>query len=240
MFSPFQHPILGQMVKYLDGNFCYAQSFHSFAVAMSEHDTKDRILAKSRDLFMKYGVRSVSMDDIASEMGISKKTIYQYFADKEALVVEVIECKICESETRCDFDKHAAENAIDELFRAMEMTEQMFRTMNPAVLLDLKKYHPRAFEKVQKHKNEYIYQTIRNNLERGIREELYRPEINLDIIARYRIESMLLPLDPVFYSGNEVTLADVEQQLLEHYLFGIVSLKGYKLVLKYQQKKKQS
>lgn len=207
---------------------------------MSEQETRDRILTRSRDLFMKYGIRSVSMDDIASEMGISKKTIYQYFADKEELVAEVIECKICDSESQCNFDKNVAENAVDEMFRAMEMVEQMFRTMNPSVLLDLKKYHPKAFEKVQKHKNDYIYNTIRDNLIRGIREELYRPEIHLDIIPRFRIESMLIPLDPVFYSGNKVTLADVEQQILEHYLFGIVSLKGYKLVLKYQQKKKKS
>ncbi|WP_290790675.1 TetR/AcrR family transcriptional regulator [Flavihumibacter sp. UBA7668] len=206
---------------------------------MSEQENRDRILIKSRDLFMKYGIRSVSMDDIASEMGISKKTIYQYFADKEELVLEVIDCKIGESQGQCDKDKESAENAIDEMFKAMEMVEQMFRSMNPSVLLDLKKYHPKAYEKFLQHKNDYIYNTIRDNLIRGIQEELYRPELNIDIIARFRIESMLMPLDPVFYSGNKLTLADVEQQIIEHYLFGIVSMKGYRLVLKYQQKKKK-
>lgn len=205
---------------------------------MSEQEIRDRILIRSRDLFMKYGIRSVSMDDIASEMGISKKTIYQYFADKEELVAEVIECKIGESQKQCDKDKYNAENAIDETFRAMEMVELMFRHMNPAVILDLKKYHPKAYDKFLKHKNDYLYNTIRHNLTRGIQEGLYRPELNVDIIARFRIESMLMPLDPVFYSGNKLSLADVEHQIIEHYLFGIVSMKGYRLVLKYQQKMK--
>lgn len=206
---------------------------------MSEHETRDRILVRSRDLFMKYGIRSVSMDDIASEMGISKKTIYQYFADKEELVLEVIQCKICESRDRCDIDKFSAENAIDEMFKAMEMVEEMFRNMNPSVILDLKKYHPKAYEKFLQHKNDFIYNTIRDNLIRGIQEQLYRQELNVDIIARFRIESMLMPLDPVFYSGNKLTLADVEQQIIELYLFGIVTLEGYRLVLEYQQKKKK-
>lgn len=207
---------------------------------MSESETKDRILSRSRDLFMQYGIRSVSMDDIASEMGISKKTIYQYFADKEELVLAVINCKIDEAEAHCNFDRSMSINAIDEVCKSMEMVENMFRTMNPSVLLDLKKYHPKAYDRFLKHKNDYIFNTMRSNLLRGIEEGLYRPELHPDVIARFRIESILTPLDPVFYTGNKLTIADVEQEITIHYLFGIVTLKGYRLVLKYLEKKQKT
>ena len=207
---------------------------------MKELENRERILAKSRELFMQYGIRSVSMDDIAGVLGISKKTIYQYFADKEELVGAVIQFEVCHSESQCNVDHSASANAIEEMFRSMEMVEQMFRTMNPSVLFDLKKYHPVAFGILEKHKNDYLFNIIRCNLQRGISEGLYRPEIRIDIIARFRIDSMLMPFDPGFLQKHKVGLVEIEQQIIEHYLFGIVTLKGYKLVLKYQQKRKKT
>ncbi|MBZ5858673.1 TetR/AcrR family transcriptional regulator [Flavihumibacter profundi] len=207
---------------------------------MADLDNKERILTKSRELFMQYGIRSISMDDIASSMGMSKKTIYQYFADKDELVNAVIQFKVCESEEFCNHDRIVSENAIDEIFRTMEMVEQMFRTMNPSVLFDLKKYHPLAYSQIEKHQNEYIFNVIRTNLERGIREELYRPEININIIAHFRVRSAMLPFDPTFLAEQKANLATIEQQIMEHYLFGIVTLKGYKLILKYQQKRQKT
>ncbi len=206
---------------------------------MTEIDNKERILAKSSELFMQYGIRSVSMDDIASAMGMSKKTIYQYFVDKDELVNEVIKVILADNEQNCTHDCIVAENAVDEMMKAIEMMEEMFRTMNPSVLFDLKKYHPKAFSIFEKHKSEYLYTIIRDNLTRGIREELYRPDLNIDIIARMRIDSMMLPFDPSLFNKQGNSLVTVSKQILEHYLFGIVSLKGYNLVLQYQEKAKQ-
>lgn len=206
---------------------------------MTEIDNKERILAKSSELFMQYGIRSVSMDDIASALGMSKKTIYHYFADKDELVNEVIQIILADNEQNCTHDCIVAENAVDEMMKAMEMVEEMFRTMNPSVLFDLKKYHPKAFSIFEKHKNDYIFNIIRNNLERGIREELYRPDLHVDIIAHMRIDSMMLPFDPSLFHKLGNSLITVSKQILEHYLFGIVSLKGYNLVLQYQAKNKQ-
>lgn len=200
-------------------------------------DVKERILIKADDLFMRYGIRSVSMDDIALELGVSKKTLYQYYADKDELVDAVLNTIIVKNECDCDIDRKTADNAVDEIFKAMEMVEQLFRNMNPSILYDMQKYHPRTFARVQKHKNEYVYNVIRQNLERGIEEELYRPEINLDIISRFRVESMMLPFNPDFFGKNKFNLADVEKEMLEHYLFGVATMKGYKLILKYKEER---
>ena len=76
---------------------------------------------------------------------------------------------------------------------------------------------------------------LAKNLERGIREDLYRPEIDIEILSRFRVESMVMSFSPEFYIGQKHSVAEVEQQLIEHFLFGIASLKGHKMILKYQQ-----
>ena len=204
---------------------------------MADLTTKERIKLTAHDLVMKYGIRSVSMDDIATALGMSKKTIYLYYADKDELVLAVVSDVIRKSELDCDRDKNLSENAIHEIFLAMEMVVEMFTAMNPSIIYDMHKYHPRAFAIFQKHKNEYIYNVMRQNLNRGINEGLYRAELNIEIMSKYRVESMLLPFSPEFRHNLKYNLVEIEQELIVHFLFGLVTLKGYKLILKYQQEK---
>jgi TetR/AcrR family transcriptional regulator, cholesterol catabolism regulator len=207
---------------------------------MTELENRHRIAAKATELFMQYGIRTVSMDDIASAMGMSKKTIYQSFADKDELVLEVIGGEVKKSETHCNCDREDSDNAVEELFKAMDMVEEMFSNMNPSVIYDLQKYHAKAFEVFLKHKNKYLYNVIRENLQWGIKEGLYREELNIDLIASFRLECMMMPFDPSFLQRNKTSIAQTEHALTEHYLFGIVTLKGYKLILKYQQKRNKT
>ncbi len=202
---------------------------------MTDIDNKERIKLQATDLFMKYGVRSVSMDDIANSLGMSKKTIYQFYADKDELVDAVIQEEIHHNEECCELDRSNSENAVHELFLAMDMVLEMFRSMNPSVLYDIQKYHPNAFLKFHKHKNDYLFSVIKANLVRGIAEDLYRDDINIEIIARFRVESMLLPFNPEFQAKVKHTLAEIEEELILQYLFGLVNMKGYKLILKYKQ-----
>ena len=208
---------------------------------MTELDTKQRIQKAAHDLVMQYGIRSVSMDDIAANQGMSKKTIYQYFKDKDELVEAVVDDIIDTNQYACKADIERSENAVHEIFLVMDMMAEMFKSMNPSILFDMQKYHPAAFLKFQKHRNDYIYNVCRQNLERGIAEELYRPEISVDILARYRVETMLTAFNPEFQRSVKQSLLKIEEEIITHYLFGLVSLKGYKLVLKYmEQKEKES
>ncbi len=200
-------------------------------------DTKERILHKANDLYMRYGIRSVTMDEIALQCGVSKKTIYQFFADKDELVDAVVEEKILYTEGACAIDSASAANAVEEIFKTIDMLEEVFKNMNPSVVFDLQKYHNDAFMKMEKHKSEFVYNMVKSNLERGIEEGLYREDINTEILSRYRIESMMLPFNPEFYAKTKNSLLDVETEILLHYLFGIANPKGYKLILKYQQER---
>jgi TetR/AcrR family transcriptional regulator, cholesterol catabolism regulator len=204
---------------------------------MAEIDNKERIKLQATDLFMKYGVRSVSMDDIANSLGMSKKTIYQFYADKDELVDAVVLHEIQHNEHCCELDRQGSENAIHELFMAMDMVVEMFHSMNPSLLYDLQKYHPKAFQKFHTHKNDYLFNVIRENLVRGIKEDLFRDDINIDIIARFRVELMMLPFNPEFQSKVKHNLAEIEEELILHYLFGLVNMKGYKMILTYKQER---
>lgn len=201
---------------------------------------RERISSKAHELIMKYGIRSVSMDDIANSLGISKKTIYQFYSDKDELVGAIVEAILRKNQGNCANFLEGSGNAIDEVWRSKELMRETFMNMNPSVLFDMQKYHPKAFTRFMKHKNDFLYTVIRNNLERGIAEELYRPEINIDILTRFRVESMFMPLDPDFFSKLKHSILEVEEQLMEHFLFGIATLKGHKLILKYKQESEKN
>lgn len=206
---------------------------------MTEIETKQRIQLAAHQLVMQYGIRSVSMDDIASNLGMSKKTIYQYFKDKDELVEAVVDGVIDTNQCICNTDRGKAENAVHEIFLVMDMMVEMFKTMNPSILFDMQKYHPSAYKKFQIHRNEYLYNICRQNIERGISEELYRPEINVEILARYRVETMLTAFNPEFQRSVKQSLLKIEEEIITHYLFGLVSIKGYKLTLKYIEQKEK-
>lgn len=200
-------------------------------------EIQERIILKTHDLFMRYGIRSVSMDEIAAQLGISKKTIYQYFADKDALVDGVLDIEIHRNELECKTHKQHCENAVHEVFLAMDMVHEMLKTMNPAILYDLKKYHPNGFKKFNDHKNQFFYAIIKDNLERGIKEELYRSEIQIDILCRFRIACMFLIFDPEAFPPNKTNIADVLWETTENFLLGLTTTKGAKQFLKYKQQR---
>jgi len=204
---------------------------------MADLDTGSRIKQKAHELFMQYGLRSVSMDDIANGMGISKKTIYQYYADKDELVDAVVESEFKKNETCCELDKINSANAIEEIFMAMDMMADMFRSMNPSFIFDMQKYHPTAFLKFDQYKNDSLFNIVRNNILRGINEQLYREDIDVDIIARFRVHSLLLAFNPEFNATLKKSISEIAKELIIHFLFGLVSLKGYKMTTKYQQER---
>jgi AcrR family transcriptional regulator len=203
-------------------------------------EAQERIRKKADELFRRYGIKSVTMDEIASQLGISKKTIYQFYADKDQLVEAVAVDEISYSQECCLKDMAISTNAIEEIFRVMEFVEIMFRNMNPSMIHDLEKYHPEGYKKFLEHKNKFLFDMIKRNLERGIREELYRSEINVEIMTRYRLESMMIAFNTELFSPSKFNLAVLHHEIIEHFLYGLATLKGYKLILKYKQQRKNN
>jgi TetR/AcrR family transcriptional regulator, cholesterol catabolism regulator len=189
---------------------------------------------------MRYGIRSVSMDDIALQLGMSKKTLYQYFADKDELVDAVLGDEVKQGQQDCMGCFAESKDAVEEIFLTMEHITEQFSNMNPMVLYDLQKFHYSSFQKFLKYKNEFLYEVIRKNMERGIKEERFRPEINVDVLAKFRIESMMLAFNMDVFPPRKYNLAKVTREIIEHYLYGLSTLKGYKLILKYNEQRQKN
>jgi len=191
-------------------------------------------------MFMRYGIRSISMDEIASQLGISKKTIYHFFTDKDALVEAVIHIELNESEEECYQHREKSENPVHEIFVATDMILEILKVMNPTLLFDLQKYHPSSFKKINDHKNKFLYKLIRENLDKGVAEGYYRPEINTEILTRFRIASIFLTFNPELLPPGKHTAADLVKEITMNFLHGLVTPKGLKLIQKYtQQREKQ-
>ena len=201
---------------------------------------KERIQQKSRELFMRYGFRSVTMDEIAGQTGISKKTLYQFFEDKDALVEAVMRSELDYMQTQCTKQMKEAENAIEEIFLDMDAMEVVMDAMNPQIVFDLEKFYPKTFEKFKKHKNNFLLDVIKKNLERGIEEEVYRNDFDVDIIARFRLESAFLIFNPELFPHIKYSLNKVSTEIYYHYLHGIATPKGKKLIDKYILQRKKS
>jgi len=175
------------------------------------------------------------MDDIATQLAMSKKTLYKWFENKDQIVQATMEQHL--SSNACDFQQllGRATNAIDEIFLMLDWIRGQFADMMPGVFYDLQKYHPGTWKLWLEHKNTFMLAQIKSNLERGIAEGLYRPELDVEVIARMRLALIELLLDAEVYPAREFEPRRVQLAILEHFMLGIASLKGYKLINQYRQ-----
>ena len=203
-------------------------------------ENKERIFEKATDLFMRYGIRSITMDEIAAQLGISKKTIYQFFTDKDAMVEAVMNEEMKRNEEGCRGFSTTAENAVHEIFLAMDSMQEMLKTMNPQLIHDLEKFHPVASKRLKQYKYQFLFTMIKENLERGRREEIYRNDLNTDLTTRHRIESAFMPFNQEAFPQNKYPLNQTCQELAVLFLHSICNPSGKKLIEKYSSERQKT
>ena len=196
---------------------------------------ENRILFKARDLMTRHGVKHVTMDDIAAQLGISKKTIYQFYKDKDALVMAVVNFELEEQSLKCQRTQDNADNAVHEMFMILEDIQQMFKSMNPTTMNELAKYYPEAFLRIQTHKDVFMHKIIKTNMIKGIEQGLYRKEIDPEILAIYRLETSFVPFNAQIYPFSKFDIGKVTLQIIENFIYGVMSIKGIELMEKYKQ-----
>ncbi len=186
------------------------------------------ILEETSKLFIRYGIRSVSMDDVARHLGMSKKTLYQYFSDKRDLVVTVMNYHLDDTDDCFREISEKDGNAIDILMMVSRLLIEKFGRLNPSVTFNLQKYYPEAFKAMMEHKHNHILENIERNLKRGIREGLYRKDINTRVIAYF----YLVRMDHVFaiHPDNEqmkgINMEEILRELFVYHIRGIANEKG--------------
>ncbi|MFM9027735.1 MAG: helix-turn-helix domain-containing protein [Bacteroidota bacterium] len=198
-------------------------------------EIEDRILDGARELFFRHGMRSVTMDDIAAHLGISKKTIYQCYTDKDELVHELTVLELKQQDNDMEAIRKNAHDPIHEILLLLSSLSNMMSKMSPVVVYDLQKYHQRSWKRFQEFKERNILQFLDENMKSGIKSGLYRKEIEVKILARLRMEEVELGYNPVVYPPTKFNILQFQIALLDHFLHGIVTIKGHKLINRYKQ-----
>jgi AcrR family transcriptional regulator len=194
----------------------------------------ERIILGGEELFLKAGIKSVTMDDIAKHLGMSKKTIYQFFKDKNELVIALVKKKLQDDEDQMCAIISKSGNVIEEMINMMKCSEEIFSRINPIVIHDMQKYHPDAWKQFQNFKSGVIVHTLEELLTKGIKQGYIRPDIDVKIIAMMRVNQVEMGFNTSVFPVAEFNTWKVQQQFLEHFNYGICTLKGYKLLNQYK------
>jgi AcrR family transcriptional regulator len=194
-----------------------------------------KIMLGAQELFFRYGIKAITMDDIAKHLSMSKKTIYQYFKEKDEIVMNLMNEKIKEDER--EFGKLHAEaaNIVDEMFGIMKCLSDSIGKVNPVLFYELQKFYPEAWKRFRQFKESFIRQHVEDTLKRGQEQGHVRLDINIPILARLRMEQIESGFNQEIFPTDKFNVLDVQMAMVDHFLYGICTLKGHKLINKYKE-----
>lgn len=191
-------------------------------------EKKLEIMERASAVYMRYGVKSVTMDDLARELGVSKKTLYKYFNDKTDLVNSIIRFKLDMDVALCTNCRLHSENAIDDLINVSRQVIENIGNVNPAVFYDLKRYFPEAWNIMQDHKWVFVLNMARENINRGIAEGIYRENIDVEVIARFYVGITDLILSGDIFPWPEFKFEQLFKEFIRFQIKGMANEKGIK------------
>ncbi len=197
------------------------------------------ILNKANDLFLKYGIKSVTMDDISRHLGVSKKTLYQFVENKNDLINRCLAFHVEEEQRAINEIVSKAKDPIDEMLSIAKFISKMLREMNPSVIYDLQKYYGKIWEMLESFHIEYIYKIIFNNIQKGIELGLYRDNLHADIIAKFYVRKSQILTDESIFPTSKYNKEALYLEFISYHIHGVASTKGLKLLNKYLLERNQ-
>ncbi len=188
------------------------------------------ILEKVSHLYLKYGIKSVTMDDVARELGISKKTLYKHVKDKTDLVTLVVEYNTHNNLCRMDYIFDDSRNAIEELIEVNRGIKTMLKDHSPTIEYDMKKYYPDLFHEYRSSVQQHMYESIVKNIKKGKKEGLFREEMDEEVIAKLHVSRIMGMFENPLFTVNEFTSAHVFNEIFIYHIRGMANEKGLKFL----------
>lgn len=191
---------------------------------------RERILIKSADLFLNLGFKSVTMDDIANSLGCSKKTIYQHFDNKTKLIEATTLYMFNMITQGIDHICALNKNPIEEVYDIKSFVMDHLKDEKSSPQYQLQKYYPKIFSTLKKKQFDVMHGCVKENLDRGIQQGLYRATINVEFITRIYFNSIIAMKDKDLFPLNHFSTNMLMEHYLEYHLRGICTSKGQKIL----------
>lgn len=205
---------------------------HSILSKQMSEEVKIKILDGAETLFLRYGFKSITMDDIARELGISKKTLYQFFEDKSMLVDATIERHINHEMHFCSKLSDTNHNPIEVMLTITDSFSDLKKQINQSILFDLKKYFKPSWDKLNKFRVEFIYNEVLRNLIEGKQKGFYHNNLDEQLTARFYIHLIDFILNPDNYLDTQFDFKTVHAEMMRYHLRSICTDKGMKTLQK--------
>lgn len=194
-------------------------------------EIKDKILTEAELLFMRYGFKSITMDDVARELGVSKKTLYQFFSDKNDLVNQCVEHYLETMNTMCcSVIDNKELDAIGVMMQISEQMNAMIRQVNPSSMFDLKKYFKPAWDKLEADRRSFIKRVIQDNILLGVKKGLYRKDLDAETVSRIYIYLVGFLTNPDNYDQEGMDIKEMHLEIVKYHLRSISTAKGHELL----------
>jgi AcrR family transcriptional regulator len=201
---------------------------------------KQRIIEKATELYNHVGIKSITMDDVARELGISKKTLYQYVSDKKDLVKKVCEHEMKKKRKAFMQIAQGKMNAIEEIIEVNKLILRLIREYNPTKFYDLRKYYPDIYNKMRQEQRENIFRSMVTNLKKGKKEGLFRGDLDENVIAKLYVSRMEYPLESDLLTPEEFTSPRFIIQSFIYHIHGVANEKGLEIVKEYMNQIRQN
>jgi len=190
-----------------------------------DEQTNDIVKAVLK-LYSKYGIKSVTMDDAAHELGISKKTLYSHFKDKNELVEKVIDYQCAKRQEWMSDNKIENLSALEAIIVVNRMIHNMLKEFNPSFNYDLAKYYQPIYKKFMAFNRDTMAKSMLLNLQKGKREGVYRAELNEEIIVRMHITNTENMAKVDFYNQAGFAQEEIHREIFSYHMHAILSPKG--------------
>jgi Transcriptional regulator len=198
-------------------------------------ESKERIIEGAEELFRTYGIKSVTMDSLANQLGISKRTIYEIFSDKDDLLIAVLTRMAKKQKEMVKRVMDESENSIVAIFKMLEINRDYFQDISPVFQADLKKYHNDVLMKKADKKDMPDYRNNQQVIENGIKEELFRKDINPDLVNRCLYNLGRSIIDNNQYPFELFSRREVVKNIFVNYLRGVSTPKGLDLITRLEK-----
>ena len=193
-------------------------------------EVRDRIVEEATLQFFKYGIRSVTMDDIAASLGISKRTVYETFKDKTELVHTCLKRLMQVQDKKNQEVISGSANDIEAIFLFMQEGIKAMNAINPVFFVDMKKYYLPIWKLLHEENKEKTYRMTHTMLRKGVNEGLFRKDINISIVSKLFHEQANLVSDDRIFPREEFVLSEVYQNLIINFTRGISTNKGIEII----------